>query len=129
MSPSSLVKHAFVFLGSDLDYVEPTRDLFGSNQIALARSRTNFASSPPRFRRSQVALPERPGPALTRSHGVDRAAGRPVVKDAVAVVLFAQRPAAVGQVRIKGGGHGDGFGPVLGNSRDLLIVDPDESGR
>src|SRR5205807_1713031 len=98
-----------------------------SNQVALARSRTNFASSPPRFRLRHIALPEGPGAALTGPYGVDRAAGRAVVKDTVAVALLAQRPAAVCQVCIKGGGRGDGFALVLGDGRHLVVVDPDES--
>ena len=77
--------------------LQASSDFFDGNQFALAGAGANLAGLLPGFRRGDVALPERPGPALRRPYRVDGAALFAVVEDAIAVALLAESPAAAVQ--------------------------------
>src|SRR5205085_1278262 len=101
----------------------------GGNQVAGAGAGADLARLLPRFRRADVALPERPGAALLGPHLVNGTAGGAVVKHAVAVELLAQRAAAMGEA----GAQAAHFRRVLAADGcaggDLLVVPPDEARR
>src|SRR5204863_289318 len=79
----------------------------------------------PCFLGLDVALPERPGAALSRPDRVDGAALLPVVEDAVAGSAFAQRPAPSGHPCVQTRHLLDGFAAKLRKGGQLLVVDPD----
>src|SRR5579883_2787406 len=76
----------------------------------------------------EVAFPERPGAALARADRVDRAALLAVVEDTVAVGLFTQGSAAVGDAGVNLGEFGQVFTAVVGDGAEFLVVDPDVTG-
>src|SRR5947199_5104504 len=86
---------------SQADYLDTGEDLFRRDQFALARTRTDLTGALPRFGAGDVAFPERPGTALTRPNGIDGTASIAVVEDAIAVVLLAQRAAALREPRVE----------------------------
>ena len=64
---------------------------FELDQIALAHSRTARAGVGPGFRAFEVGIPKRPGSALSRPNGIDRASSSLWVEErTVAVGIFAQ---------------------------------------
>src|SRR5207253_2620469 len=105
------------------------RDFLCRNKVSLARTRTCLAGFLPVLGRAHVAFPERPGPALARTHGVDRAAGLAIVKNAIPVGFFAKAAAAAHPARVKllelfarlSTKHDEGV--------ELLFVDPDKTRR
>src|SRR5205814_2888896 len=81
----------------------------------------------PRRRTLDVALPERPRPALRRADGVDGAAPGAVVEDAVAVGLLAERPPAARLAGVQRPHLLDRLAEELGDRREFVVGDPDES--
>src|SRR5438128_2783489 len=111
------------------DDLDPPRDLLRGDQLALARAGADAAGFLPRLGRLDVALPERPGPALPRPHRVDGTAGLARPEDAIAVFPLAQAAAGADLARVQTFDFLGRLAAQLGDGLDFLGVDPDDAGR
>src|SRR5262249_28345465 len=112
---------------SEANHLEPCDDLLRGDEVAFARAGTDFTGSLPGLGSGDVAFPERPGATLARPNRIDRAAALAVVEDAVAIVLLAQRPAALDHSRVHTRHFLNGLAAQLGDGRQLRVVHPDEA--
>jgi hypothetical protein len=87
--PADLAVHARL----NPNNVDAAGNFFDADKLALPRPGTALASGFPGFLGFDVAVPKWPGPALPRTHGVNRAAGLAVPEDAITIVSLAQAPA------------------------------------
>src|SRR6266851_10216682 len=90
----------------------------------MPRPRTNRLGALPVLRRLQVALPKWPSPALTRAHGINRAALSLFIKNAIAVAFFAQCPSAVSDGSVQRGHLSRRLAAQFRDCRDLILVNP-----
>ena len=83
----------------------------------------------PVLRRLDIAVPKRPSSALTRTDWVNGAASRLIVKNAIAVGLFAKALALTEPARIELFDLLARLVTKRGKRAQLVVVDPNNTGR
>src|SRR5437016_12062775 len=111
------------------DHFQASRDFSFGDQFAGSCAGTHLTGSFPIPRRLHVAVPKGPRPALSRAHGINRAARCAIVEDTVAVGLLAQAAVTARPAGVQGNDLFDRFAAVFGDGSDFGIVDPDETRR
>src|SRR5262249_35654888 len=118
--------HRCLSHANDLD---SPHDFLSRNQFSLSRSGTALLGFLPGLRRLDGAFPKRPGLALARPRCVNRAAGFPIPKNAIAIGSFAQAALSLDEAGIQPLDFASLFSAEFCNIRYFLVVDPNETRR
>lgn len=105
-------------------------NLLQGNQLSLTGTWASLLGELPVFGRFDVPLPERPRPALRRTHRINLApANRAVEEHAIAVGEFRQRDLSSDRARVQQPNLSDRLVQIRRDRLDFLVLDPDVTGR